>query len=131
MRVLCLLFALLTGMVFAQSAERIEVVSQDQSYPAYLTVPEGAGQKPAVVLLHSIRGQQPGYETVADQLAEARSGLAAQLEAFSANTTEFMGRERGMLLDGVGVPGLETAVHGRTVLVVAPGPDRDAELRRL
>jgi uncharacterized membrane-anchored protein len=77
------------------------------------------------------RGFSQTGDTVADQLAEARSGLAAQLEAFSANTTEFMGRERGMLLDGVGVPGLETAVHGRTVLVVAPGPDRDAELRRL
>ena len=36
-----------------------------------------------------------------------------------------------MLLDGVGVPGLETALHGRTVLVVAPGADRAAELRRL
>ncbi len=69
MRVLYLLFVLLTGAVFAQSAERVEVVSQDQRYPAYLTVPAGEGQKPAVVLLHSIRGQQPGYETVADQLA--------------------------------------------------------------
>ncbi|MDD7969404.1 putative cytokinetic ring protein SteA [Actinomycetospora lemnae] len=77
------------------------------------------------------RGFSQTPETVADQLAEARSGLAAQLEAFSANTTEFMGRERAMLLDGVGVPGLETAMNGRAVLVVAPGPDRAAELRRL
>ena len=79
------------------------------------------------------RGFSQTRETVAEQLTEARSGLAAQLEAFSANTTEFMVRERGMLLDGVGVPGLETALHGRTVLVVAPGPtpDRVAELRRL
>lgn len=77
------------------------------------------------------RGFSQTAETVADQLGEARAGLAAQLEAFSANTTEFMGRERAMLLDGVGVPGLETAVHGRTVLVVAAGPDRVAELRRL
>jgi uncharacterized membrane-anchored protein len=77
------------------------------------------------------RGFSQTPETVADQLGEARSGLASQLEAFSANTTEFMGRERAMLLDGVGVPGLETAVYGRTVLVVAPGADRAAELRRL
>jgi uncharacterized membrane-anchored protein len=77
------------------------------------------------------RGFSQTGETVADQLTDARSGLSAQLEAFSANTTEFMARERGMLLDGVGVPGLETALHGRTVLVVAPGPDRVEELRRL
>ena len=69
MRVFYLVVVLLTGTVFAQSAERVEVVSRDQTYPAYLTVPEDDGQKPAVVLLHSIRGQQPGYETVADQLA--------------------------------------------------------------
>lgn len=77
------------------------------------------------------RGFSQTAETVADQLAEARSGLAAQLEAFSANTTEFMGRERAMLLDGVGVPGLETAMNGRTVLVVAGGADRAEELKSL
>lgn len=69
MRSFCLLVVLLSGLGAAQSAERVEVTSQDQNYPAYLTVPEGAGQKPAVVLLHSIRGQQPGYEEVADKLA--------------------------------------------------------------
>lgn len=80
------------------------------------------------------RGFEQNAETVADLLAEARSGLSAQLEAFSANTTEFMARERGMLLDDVGVPGLETALHGRQVLVVAPGHDRVAtadEVKRL
>ena len=69
MRVFWLVALLLSGFGVAQSAERVEVMSQDQTYPAYLTVPEGDGQKPAVVLLHSIRGQQPGYETVANQLA--------------------------------------------------------------
>lgn len=69
MRVIWLLVVLLSGLGLAQSAERVEVTSQEQSYPAYLTVPAGDGQKPAIVLLHSIRGQQPGYETVADELA--------------------------------------------------------------
>ena len=35
---------------------------------------------------------------------EARAGLAVQLEAFAANTMEFLRRERDLLLDGVGVP---------------------------
>ena len=43
-------------------------------------------------------------DSVADALVEAKSGLAHQLEAFAANTIEFMRRERAMLLDGVGVP---------------------------
>ena len=80
------------------------------------------------------RGFVQTPETVAELLAEARMGMAAQLEAFSANTTEFMGRERGMLLDGTGVPTLATALEGRHVLVVAPGTtpaETAAEVHRL
>lgn len=80
------------------------------------------------------RGFDQTAETVADLLAEARVGLTSQLEAFSANTTEFMNRERGMLLDGVGVPAITAAMDGRPVLVVAPGHDRAAlaeEIARL
>ena len=51
-------------------------------------------------------------ESVADALVEAKSGLAHQLEAFAANTIEFMRRERGMLLDGVGVPDVEVELAG-------------------
>ena len=69
------------------------------------------------------RGFVQTPSTVAELLDEARAGLAAQLEAFSANTGEFMARERGMLLDGVGVPALDCPVDGRPVVVVAPGPD--------
>ena len=67
------------------------------------------------------RGFTQTPETVAELLAEAESGLLAQLDAFSANTAEFMARERPMLLDGVGVPTLVTSLQDRTVVVVAPG----------
>ena len=43
-------------------------------------------------------------ESVEVALAEARLGLAAQLEAFAANTMEYLLKERDLLLDGVGVP---------------------------
>src|SRR5690349_14957980 len=43
-------------------------------------------------------------DSVGDALVEAKSGLAHQLEAFAANTIEFMRRERGLLLDGAGMP---------------------------
>ena len=45
-----------------------------------------------------------------------------------------MNRERGMLLDGVGVPAIAAGISGRQVLVVAPGHDRTAlaeEIARL
>ena len=70
-------------------------------------------------------------DSVADALVEARSGLAHQLEAFAANTIEFMRRERGLLLDGVGVPDVQVDLAGRQVLVVAAGYGHVADLRRL
>lgn len=60
-------------------------------------------------------------ESVADQIVEARAGMSAQLEAFSANTIEFLRRERSLILDGVGVPELQVSMADRHVVVVAPG----------
>jgi uncharacterized membrane-anchored protein len=70
-------------------------------------------------------------ESVADALVEAKSGLAHQLEAFAANTIEFMRRERALLLDGLGVPEIEVDLKDRQVLVVAAGYDHVADLNRL
>jgi uncharacterized membrane-anchored protein len=70
-------------------------------------------------------------DSVADALVEARSGLTHQMEAFAANTAEFMRRERAMLLDGAGVPHVDVDMAGRHVLVVAGGFDHTDELARL
>src|SRR6185369_16130818 len=47
--------------------------------------------------------------SVADLMQEAKGGLSTQLEAFAANTMEYMKRERALLLDGVGVPEVRTS----------------------
>jgi len=52
---------------------------------------------------------------------DARAGLAVQLEAFAANTMEYLRRERELLLDGVGVPDIRTELDGRHALVVVRG----------
>ncbi len=59
--------------------------------------------------------------TVGEQLAAARAGMSAQIEAFAANTMEYLRRERDLLLDGVGVPDVGTDFEGRHVLVVVRG----------
>ena len=46
------------------------------------------------------------HDIVDAAMTEARAGLAVQLEAFAANTMEYLRRERELLLDGVGVPDL-------------------------
>jgi uncharacterized membrane-anchored protein len=61
-------------------------------------------------------------------MAEARAGLAVQLEAFAANTMEYLKRERDLLLDGVGVPDIKTQLEGRHVLVVVRGYDYRQDL---
>lgn len=76
-------------------------------------------------------GVRQTADSVADAMVEAKSGLTHQLEAFAANTTEFMRRERSLLLDGVGVPEVQVELANRQVLVVAAGYDHAAELARL
>jgi uncharacterized membrane-anchored protein len=70
-------------------------------------------------------------QTLAVAMAEARAGLAVQLEAFATNTIEFLRRERDLLLDGVGIPEIATRMDGRHVLVVVRGYDYLADLQAL
>jgi uncharacterized membrane-anchored protein len=64
-------------------------------------------------------------------MTEARAGLSTQLEAFAANTMEYMKRERALLLDGVGVPDVVTAIDGRHALIVVRGYDYKEDLQAL
>jgi uncharacterized membrane-anchored protein len=66
--------------------------------------------------------------TVAKAMADAREGLSVQLEAFAANTMEYLKQERDLLLDGVGVPDVETRIAGRHCLIVVRGYDYKADL---
>jgi uncharacterized membrane-anchored protein len=70
-------------------------------------------------------------ESVAEAMAEAKAGLSVQLEAFAANTMEYMKRERALLLDGVGVPDVVTSIEGRHALVVVRGYDYKEDLHAL
>jgi uncharacterized membrane-anchored protein len=74
------------------------------------------------------KGEPQTPETVASAMAEARAGLAVQLEAFASNTMEYLKRERDLLLDGVGVPDIKTQLEGRHALVVVRGYDYRQDL---
>jgi uncharacterized membrane-anchored protein len=76
-------------------------------------------------------GVEQTRESIADQMIEAKAGMSTQLEAFSANTIEFLRRERTLILDGVGVPGVRVPLRDRHVLVVAPGKGHTADLKAL
>ncbi|MFH5822647.1 putative cytokinetic ring protein SteA [Georgenia sp. AZ-5] len=60
-------------------------------------------------------------ETIEQNMAAAREGLTVQLEAFAANTMDYVQREKELLLDGAGVPHVRTEFEGRHALVVVRG----------
>lgn len=69
--------------------------------------------------------------SVGEELAAARAGMSSQIEAFAANTMEYLRKERDLLLDGVGVPDVGTVLDGRHVLVVVRGYDYREDLAML
>jgi len=74
------------------------------------------------------QGAAQNTETVAAAMDGAKQGLSNQLEAFSANTIEFMHQDRALLLDGVGVPDVRVPLEGHHVVVVCAGTDHAADL---
>jgi uncharacterized membrane-anchored protein len=67
------------------------------------------------------QGVRQDADRVAAGMAGAQDGLAAQLEAFAANTMEFLHAERELLLEGGGVPAVRTKLAGRPCVVVVRG----------
>jgi uncharacterized membrane-anchored protein len=67
------------------------------------------------------KGRQQDAAAVAAAMADAKSSVAAEIEAFAANTLEYIKYEYPLLVDGIGVPALQTKLAGRDVLVVARG----------
>ena len=76
-------------------------------------------------------GRHLDSEAIAVAMEEAKAGLSSQLEAFAANTMEYMKRERALLLDGVGVPAIKTDMDGQHVLIVVRGYDYKEDLAQL
>ncbi|MFD1542869.1 putative cytokinetic ring protein SteA [Nonomuraea guangzhouensis] len=67
------------------------------------------------------KGEEQTPEAVDAAMAEARAGLAVQIEAFAVNTMEYVRGEGKLLIDGVGVPDIRTPMEGRHVLIVVRG----------
>jgi uncharacterized membrane-anchored protein len=68
---------------------------------------------------------------IAERMVAAREGLADHLVAFAGNTIEFIRSESALLIDGIGVPELDLSLRDRHVVVVADGPDHQADLKAL
>jgi uncharacterized membrane-anchored protein len=67
------------------------------------------------------KGRQQDAASVSASMAEARTHLAAEIEAFAANTLEYIKHEYPLLIEGFDLPQLRTKLDGRDVLVVVRG----------
>ncbi len=67
-------------------------------------------------------------EVLEEQLEQARAGLSDQIEAFADNTMTYLRAEKELLLEGVGVPDVQTQIDGRHVLIVVRGYDYRGDL---
>ncbi|WP_405060888.1 putative cytokinetic ring protein SteA [Kribbella sp. NBC_01505] len=74
------------------------------------------------------KGVAQDSQSVAELMDDARAGLSTQLEAFTANTLDYLRRERDLLLDGIGVPEVHTPMDGKHVLIVVRGYDYREDL---
>src|SRR3712207_6451913 len=73
-------------------------------------------------------GRELGLADVRELMAQAREGLATQLQGFTHNATEFLRREPDLLLHGAGIPDLDVDLTGRPVVVVARDFDWQEDL---
>jgi uncharacterized membrane-anchored protein len=85
----------------------------------FTTLEEGGAIYRGEALIATGKVQDEASVTAA--MDDAKLGLSAQLEAFAANTMEYLRRERDLLLDGIGIPELVTPLEGRHSLVVVRG----------
>jgi uncharacterized membrane-anchored protein len=67
------------------------------------------------------KGRQQDAASVSASMAEARTHLATEIEAFAANTLEYIKHEYPLLIEGFDLPQLRTKLEGRDVLVVVRG----------
>src|SRR6202022_2987701 len=65
-----------------------------------------------------VRGTERTDHDIADLMREAKSGLAAHLEAFAGNTIEFIKSESPLLIDGIGIPDVDVELNRRHVVIV-------------
>jgi len=64
-------------------------------------------------------------------MMEAQAGVTAQLQAFVANTLEYVAKEGGLLVDGIAAPEIRARIEGRHVLVVVRGHQHREDLATL
>jgi uncharacterized membrane-anchored protein len=77
------------------------------------------------------KGVRHDLATLEEAYDKAKREMGEELEAFAANTLEYLRRERHLVLDNLPMPDLRTDLRGRHALIVVRGADYKEDLAHL
>lgn len=66
-----------------------------------------------------------------ERFGEAQEGLVDHMEAYFGNTIQFIHSEAPLLIDGLGIPDTGVDLHGKKVLIAAPGNNHRNQIKLL
>ncbi len=111
--------------------ETVDIMSEGQAYPAYTAAPAAEGKYPAVVLIHSFNGFEPGYKEMVDRMAAdgyvvvapqwqtyARSPPDAEVEALIRESITYLGGREDVDPEKLGLTGF--CAGGRYTMLFLP-----------
>jgi len=112
-------------------AKMVNITSDCQVYPAYTAAPAAEGNYPAIVLIHSFKGFEPGYQTMVDRMAEkgyvviapfwqkySVSPSDAEVEALIRNSTVYLEKRDDVDSERLGLTGF--CAGGRYTMLFLP-----------
>lgn len=123
----------LSSLALGQAARGtdVNVTSGGRAYKSYLAAPASATRKPAVILLHSFRGLEPGYRDLVDELAAAgfvtlalgwqtfeQEPSDATVKALVEDGVKYLGARRDVNPNAVGLTGF--CAGGRYTMLLLP-----------
>lgn len=112
-------------------AKMVNITSDCQVYPAYTAAPAAEGNYPAIVLIHSFKGFEPGYQTMVDRMADngyvviapfwqtyAASPSDAEVEALIRNSIAYLETRDDVDSERLGLTGF--CAGGRYTMLFLP-----------
>lgn len=112
-------------------AETVNITSGSRVYPAYIAAPAEEGDYPAIVLIHSFRGFEPGYQTMVNRIAEDgyvviapfwqthfESPSDVEVEALIRNSTVYLATRDDVDSERLGLTGF--CAGGRYTMLFLP-----------
>ncbi len=102
------------GTAGMRNGTTVQIESGGQSYPAYIAAPGDGGPYPAVVLIHSFNGLEPGYRDLVDRFAgEGFVVIAPEWQTFNESPEDAV--MEGLIRDTVTYLGTRPDVNASSI----------------